>query len=286
MKKINYIFLILLSIFLLGGCSFNRDNLEDAKIYVTNYPVKYLLDTFYKDHATIESIYPSDADTTTYQLTDKQIKDYSKGQMFVYNGLTEEKKLAKEFISKNDNLLIMDVSYGLSLQYSLEELWLSPNNYLMLAKNVRDNFREYLTNKTIKEEIENRYNDLAEKVSIMDADLRSIGKQAKAKNKALIVGSSKAYKYLENYGFTTVCLDDDTYKDETAIKTLKNNFKNNKYSVLIYDPDDASDLVQSLISDTKANNIKLSKMTYGISDEDYIGTMQIFIDSLRNATTN
>lgn len=286
MKKTKLIFLMVLSIFLISGCSLKTDNLEDSKIYVTNYPVKYLLDTFYKEHATIESIYPSDVDTTTYQLTEKQIKDYSKGDIFVYNGLTEEKKLAKDFLSKNKNLLLMDVAYDLPMQNSIEELWLSPNNYLMLAKNIRDNFREYLTSKTIKDEIEKKYDDLAEKLSIMDADLRSIGNTAKQKNKALIVGSTKAYKYLEKYGFTVICLDDDTYQQSDAIKALKNNFKNNTYSVLIYDENDENELVNTLISENKVNNIKLDKMTYGISNDDYIGTMQVFIDSLRNAVAN
>ena len=287
MKSIYKVVILgVISIFLLSGCSLISDKLEGTTIYVTNYPIKFLVEEFYDNHANIVSIYPSDADTTTYQLTDKQIKDYSKGSMFVYNGLTDEKKLAKEFISKNRNLLIADVSYSLSIQYSVEELWLSPNKYLMLAKNVRDNFKEYLTNSTVKEQIEEKYEELAEKLSIMDADLRSIGSQAKKKNKALIVGSTKAYKYLENYGYTVITLDDDTYKNESSVNTLKNNFKNNKYSVLICDSKDENDLVKTIINDYNPNVIVLPKMTNGISDENYINVLQQFINSLGVIVSN
>ncbi len=68
------IFLLILSLFLLTGCSLKKDNLESATIYTTIYPIKYLTEFLYKDYATIESIYPAGADVTTYELTDKQIK--------------------------------------------------------------------------------------------------------------------------------------------------------------------------------------------------------------------
>ena len=286
MKKIFKCGLLLCCILILCSCSLSNDNLEGSTIYVTNYPIKYLVDIFYKNHAKIESIYPSDSDTTTYQLTEKQIKDYSKGSMFVYNGLTSEKNLAKEFLAKNKNLLISDVSYGLAIQYSTEELWLSPNNYLMLAKNVRESFKEYLNNKTVKEEIESKYNALAETLSIMDADLRNIGSSAKNKNKALVVGSTKAYKFLENYGFTVVTLDDEAYKTDEGINTIKNNFKNGKYNILICDSTTENDLVTSLINDYKATPIELLRMTHGIPNDDYINILQQFINRFRNSLAN
>ena len=286
MKKIKYLLIIFLGVIFLTGCSFFGDNLDGATIYVTNYPIKYLVESFYKDHADIKSIYPSDVDTTTYTLTDKQIRDYSKANMFVYNGLTNEKKLAKDFISKNDDLLILDVSYGLSYEYSTEELWLSPNNYLMLAKNVRDSFLEYLTNETIKEEINEHYTKLSETLSIMDADLRSIGSNAAANNKNIILVSNKAYKYLKNYGFNVICLEDEAYSTNDAMKTIQNNYKGKKYAALIYDPNDKSELVDKLLKENESKAIPLSKMTYKITDDDYISTLQQFLDLLKNLTSN
>ena len=104
MKKL---FLIILSAFLLTGCSLKKDNLENATIYTTIYPVKYLTEFMYKDYGTIESIYPSGADVFNYELTDKQIKKYAKSDLFIYNGLSNEKTIAKNLINKNKNLLII-----------------------------------------------------------------------------------------------------------------------------------------------------------------------------------
>ena len=63
MKKL---FLIILSTFLLTGCSLKKDNLENATIYTTIYPVKYLTEFMYKDYGTIEIIYQSGADVFNY----------------------------------------------------------------------------------------------------------------------------------------------------------------------------------------------------------------------------
>ena len=37
--------------------------------------------------------------------------------------------------NKNDNLKLIDASFGMNYTYSIEELWLNPYNYLMMAKN-------------------------------------------------------------------------------------------------------------------------------------------------------
>ena len=57
MKKV---FILLLSIFLLTGCSLIKsDAMEDIEVYTTTYPTTYLMNYLYGDHATIHSIYPS-----------------------------------------------------------------------------------------------------------------------------------------------------------------------------------------------------------------------------------
>lgn len=108
----------------------------------------------YKDYGTIESIYPSGADVFNYELTDKQIKKYAKSDLFIYNGLSNEKTIAKNLINKNKNLLIIDVSNGLSYKNGVKELWMSPNNYLMLAKNIKDYLKEYLESQIISDYVE------------------------------------------------------------------------------------------------------------------------------------
>ena len=273
---------------MLGGC-FGSTDLENANIYTTVYPVSFITEELYGKHSTVNTIYPSGADINTYQLTEKQIEEYAKTDLFIYNGLTSEKQIAKDFINKNDDLLIIDVSYGLKYNYGVEELWLSPNNFLMLVKNTKENLIEYANNKYLADEIEKNYKELEETISIMDADLRSIITTAeKEKKSTTLVVSSNTFKYLENYGFNIISLEDEENLTENNLNSIKGKFKNNSYTtILMKNTDEKTELINSLVEDYKANIIEVDTMIT-LSEENennnnnYLTLTQGYIDNIRN----
>ena len=269
---------------LLSGCSLTKDNLEDAKIYTTVYPIEYLIEFLYSDYATIDSIYPSGADIVTYELTEKQLKEYAKSDLFIYNGLSNEKNIAKDMININDNLLIIDVSNGLNYTNTIEELWMSPNNYLMLAKNIKDYLTEYLKSTTIIEYVEDKYNELAEILSLKDADLRAIGKEAKENGTNTLIVSNDVFKYLENYGFEIISLDEESLTEST-LNSVREEFSEENYDTIIILDNNYTDNINGIIDDYEANTINVSSMSsFTEGSNDYITVMQQFIDDLRNLT--
>ena len=283
LKKIMRFISLIIIIFTLSGC-FKDDKLENSKVYTTIYPITYLTDKLYKNTKNISSIYPNGADIKTYELTNKQKEIYSKGALFIYNGLTSEKELAREFLNNNKKIQLIDVSYGLNYEDSLEELWLSPNNYLMLAKNIKNNLLEYTTSKVLKESIENNYKELQTELSFMDANLREIGSNALMDGNPIIISSSKKLNFLTKYGFQVYNLDSDTIN----IDTIKNGFKNSKYKDLyLCDNDPKTDLINDLENNYKANIIKVNVMNT-LTDKDieeqnnYKTIMEDFIENIRN----
>ena len=48
---------------------------------------------------------------------------------------------------------IIDVSYGMNYKYGIEELWLNPNNYLMLANTIKSDLEELSSSKYAAEEM-------------------------------------------------------------------------------------------------------------------------------------
>lgn len=285
--KLKKIILMLIPLMFLTGCNLKKDNLESATIYTTIYPIKYLTEFLYKDYATIESIYPSGADVVSYELTSKQIKKYAKADLFIYNGLSNEKTITKNLINKNKNLLIIDVSNGLSYTYGVKELWMSPNNYLMLAKNIKDYLKEYLDSKIIVNYVDQKYEDLAEILSLKDAELRSIGKEAKEKGTNTIVVSDNVFKFLENYDFNVVSLDEETLTEGT-LNSIKNNFKKGNYNTILVLDNNYTDNINSLVKDYKAKTIDVKSMINVDSDntDDYLTVMQDLIDNIRNICLN
>ena len=275
MRKLKKILLLILGLFLVTGCSLRKENLENATIYTTIYPIKYLTEFMYKDYGVIESIYPAGADVLNYDLTDKQIKKYAKADLFIYNGLSNEKTITKNLINKNRNLLI--------IEYGIKELWMSPNNYLMLAKNIKDYLKEYLESKIISDYVENKYQELSEILSVKDADLRAIGKEAQNNGKNTLVVSDNVFKFLENYGFNIISLDEDTLT-EGLLNSVKNNFKKGTYSTIFVLDNNYTDNINSIVNDYKAKTIDVKSMTNIETNntDDYLTVMQEFIDNIEN----
>ena len=63
------------------SCSIRMDDLENAKIYTTIYPINYITTYLYSDYSEISSIYPKDSDPATYKLNDAQYNNYSKADL-------------------------------------------------------------------------------------------------------------------------------------------------------------------------------------------------------------
>ena len=282
-SKISVLILSLLVILFTSSCSLKTDHLEDATIYTTVYPINYLTKYLYGDYGKISSIYPLDANLDKYKLTKKQIRNYASGDLFIYNGLTKEKDIAKTLINKNKDLLIIDVSYGLSLNNDPIELWLSPNNYLMLAKNIRNNLTEYVESKIISEAIDVKYNEFSEKISLLDARLHNIGKNASDSGKNTVIVSNNGFKYLENYGFKVISMQDESNLKERKLNTIKQRFDDGKYKyILVADSDADNKTIKDLIDNHSAKSIKVDTMTLSLT-EDYFDIMIDYIESINSA---
>ena len=161
-------------------------------MYTTVYPIEFLAQELYGENVNISSVFPDGSDPSNYKLTNKQLNNYSLGNIFIYNGLTNEKDLARKLINKNTNIKIIDVSYGLTLENSTEELWISPSNYLMLASTVKNNLEEILNSTYSKETIDKNYKELQTQISQMDAELRVIAANV---NEPTLVVDSNVFKF-------------------------------------------------------------------------------------------
>lgn len=283
MKNILKVLIVGLFMLSLSGCS--EDKLTNNEVYATIYPIEYLTDYLYGEERNVSSIYPRGANVEDYELTDMQKENYSQGGLFVYNGLTNEKELAREFLSNNRDILLIDVSYGLNFEYAIEELWLSPNNFLMLAKNIRDNLIDYTNSTVLIESIEAKYAEIEETLSFMDAELRSVATEAKSDGNPTLVVSSNKLAFLENYGFNIISLDEDISEE-----SIEDAFDEGTLTdIYLCDTDEETDFISSLESDYDANIIRVDTL-YTLTDEEasnnetYLTIMRDFIDNIRNTT--
>ena len=285
MKRINKYIVLIICCLLLCGCKQGNNNLDSARIYTTVYPIKYIVNYLYGDYSVVESIYPNGVDLNNYNLTDKQIDEYANSDLFVYMGLSKEKNIAKSFVKENKNLLIINATDGISYDYDIKELWLAPNNFLMLAKNIKNTLNEYLDNPLKEEEVTKKYDELYTSISWIDAELRSISREASEINNNTLVVASNSLKFLEKYGFTIISLEDiENSKSENALNDLKNKFKNSKYTTIIkVSSDNNTNLINELVGSYKANIITVEDLvTNSDSSSDYLSIQYKNVATLRN----
>ena len=283
MKKLA---ILLTMILVLGttGC-LKRDNLEDITIYTTVHPIKYITERLYGEHSTIYSIYPSGVDFSKYKLTEKQIKDYSKGNMYIFNGYSKEQDYVAPMFKHNKNLMIIDTTLSMEKTTHQEELWLDPSNFLMLSLNIKNGLLEYISNHYLREEIEKNYEALKIEISNMEANLKLLSESASYKT---IVVDNSAWKFLEKYGFTVISLEEDTTLTQKTISDVKTLIQNgNVHYIYTFDQEHFNETVSTLVSETNVNVIELhslSNLTEKESSEkeNYITLFNENIEQLKN----
>lgn len=262
MKKIFVCFSIICS-FLLTGC-IKRDSMEDISIYTSVYPVEYITNRLYGEHSKITSIYPDGVITEMYSLNDKQIKDYSKSDLFIFNGLSDEKNYLQPMLKSNKDLKIIDATLSMEFNSYQEELWLDPANALMLARNIKTGLNEYINNHYLKNEIESNYESLKLDLSNLSAKLNVISSSS---SNPTIVVSSDMFKFLEKYGFNVISLDEKSVTDKN-IADVKRMISNGEVKhIFVIDDVDNSPVVQGIIDETGVQTLAFHPLS-SLSDNE------------------
>lgn len=273
-----------LMLFLLTGC-FKQDNLDGIDIYTTVYPIEYIVTKLYGNHSNVYSIYPNEVDVDSYELTKKQIKDYSSSNMYVFNGLSNEKDYVSQMFKYNKNLMIIDASSTMEYNYSNNELWLDPSNFLMMALNIKNGLTEYIENHYLKNEIEENYESLKVEISNIDARLKLLSENA---NSSTIIVDSNAFKYLEKYGFTVISLEEGATLTDKILSDAKEAIEADSINyIFTFDKDNLNSTVQNFINEYKLETLEfktLSNLTDDERDlnEDYISLLNENIEILKN----
>lgn len=265
MKKIKYLFTITLIIFLTGCDLFKRDTMENINIITTIYPLEYATNYLYGNSSNVTSIYPDDVNTDTYELTEKQLKDNSKKDLFIYMGLSDDSDIAIDLIERNRNLKVIDATYGMEYKKNISELWLNPSNLLMILQNIKNGLDEYIDNNYIKLEIEEKYNELKMILSEMDANIKTTMENAEKKT---IYCNSKSFMFLEKYGITVIPVfkEDELYEKNLALLKDAIEKEQVKYFYVIEDSE-ITDEIKKLVEDKKVQTIDFRNLK-NITDEE------------------
>lgn len=280
-SKLLYIFCMCLVI-LLCGCEKKETNTRAMTSYTSVYPVEYILDNLYGEKIAISSIYPEGVDfkDKNNELTEKQLNDYSKQDLFIYNNTIEkEKDYAVLMINKNKKLKIIDASLGMTYDNSVEETWLDPTNYLMMASNIKKGLFEYVEEKVEIKKIEENYAKLKLTLTDIDAEL----KQAADNNSAnILIVSSDVFKFLEKYGFTVISLEENENLTDKTIADVKKILSNKMANyIFLKDNEKENQTIKKLKEEYKIETLSLNSIST-LSQKDRIDKKDYAIIMMEN----
>ncbi len=283
MKKFINIMFFIITIFCFTGCT-NDTSMEDITIYTSVYPIEYVTEKLYSDHSNIMSFYPNDANPYEYKLTKKQINDYSKANLIVYNGLSDERDYIVDMLNNNRKLKIIDSTARIEYTSTMDEIWINPSNLLTIAQNIRNGLKEYIDSNYVKKEIDENYNNLKLEISTIDAELKEM--VANAENKTIVI-SDNDFMFLEKYGFTILSLDEKTITDKTISDVNKLIADKKINYIFAKKGEQESDIIKNIKSNYSAIEILQIDTLNTISNsdksdkKDYITIMYENIDKLK-----
>ncbi len=283
MKKIIYFMIMFFSLGLLSGCEESETKMENINIYTTTYPINFIINQLYEEHSKIYSVYPTGVDVNKYELSTRKLEEYSKSDLFIFNSLDKDRDYAVKMINLNSKLKVIDVATGMKYNNSIEELWLSPNNYLMMAENLKNGLAEYITNPYLVEEINDKYKDLEYEISKLDADLTEAITSAKYKT---IVTDNDTLKFLEKYGLKVISLEENKDLTTNKIEEVKNLIKEKQIKYIYSTTSKTNNTVKELIDNNSLEQISMNTMhsTDGNitnSNDNYLTIMTNNINELK-----
>lgn len=265
MKKINILMILVIFLGLTGCDLFKRDSMENINIITTIYPLEFATNYLYGNSSNVTSIYPDDINTDTYVLTEKQYKDNSKKDLFIYMGQGIDSDIAVELINRNKNLKLIDATFGMEYKKDISELWLNPSNLLMILQNIKNGLDEYIDNTYIKLEIEEKYNELKMILSEIDANLKTTSENASVKT---IYCNNKAFLFLEKYGLTVNVIDKNYELYEKNLALLNDAIENEKIKYFFTLEDtEIDENIGKLVENNKIKTLEIRNLK-NITDEE------------------
>lgn len=282
MKKIISLLGLVIGIFLLTGCS--DDSMDNITIYTSVYPIEYVTEEIYGTHSKVYNMYPQGIVPYDYKLTDKQISTFADSDLIVYNGLSEEKDYMSKMLNQNKKLKIIDATNNIEYTNGYDEIWINPSDILMIAQNIKDGLKEYVSSTLINEDIDQNYEQLKIDISNLDAEIKEMVENSSNKN---IIVQDNELTFLNKYGLNIISLDKNTITDK-IYNDAKDMVNTNGLSyIFVIKGHKNNDYTNKLLEEIPSlkvieidpiNNISTSDKNEGV---DYITIMNDNIDKLK-----
>lgn len=294
----------------LSGCNGESADVQKPKktisVYTTIYPIEDFTKKIGGEHVSVKSVYPPGADAHTFEPTMKTMMEVADSDLFIYNGAGLEAFIDKMKSSmKNENVRFIEATKGIEIINGEHEhseshedhqetdhdtdphVWLDPVYALTMAGNIKNALIEKKPD--AKAEFAQNYEQLANKLQKVDAELKQTVKSARRKE---ILVSHSSYGYWEHrYGLEQISITGLSPEHEPSQKQLQSIIETvNKQDIpyIIYDQNPLTNVTETIQKETGTKPLTLHNLEYITvedekNNEDYFSIMEKNLSNLKKA---
>ncbi|WP_102274159.1 metal ABC transporter solute-binding protein, Zn/Mn family [Cytobacillus massiliigabonensis] len=326
MKKIIFVFILMISLLLTACTNESKDEHKDSSklsIYTTVYPLQYFTDRIGGEFVETKTIYPPGADEHSFEPTQKDMTKLADADLFIFVGLGLEgfvekaqKTLQNEevtMVGAGENIHFDEVqaheedkhddehSHEDDDEHSHEDdahhhgdidphVWIDP----LYAKDLAAAIKTALTDKMPehKEEFDANYRLLADELDQLNKDFEQTIQDAKHKE---IIVSHSAFGYWEQrYGIDQISVSGLNSSNEPTQKDLEKIIaegKKHKLKYVFFEQNVSSKLTEIIKNELGAEPLVLHNLSV-LTDEDisnentYFSIMKENLEALKTALNN
>lgn len=295
MKKFMTIIYAILLVLALTACGNdtadnNSGRKDTLKIHTTVFPLKSFIEQIGGDTVDVETIYPNGADIHSYEPTQKEMLDYSDGDLFVYtteqfdpvaekikNAVGDHNNFfaAADVISKDDFIEMHEGhdhsgeedhgEHGHDHGSEDPHIWLDPMFSLQMAESVKDKLIE------MNPEQEQLYNEnfqaLKSDLEDLDAEMKSVT-ESPGRNTVYISHESLSY-LADRYHFRQVGITgmNNQEPSQQELVEIIENVETQNVPYILYEQNITSKIADTIRAETDTEPLEFHNLAV-LSDED------------------
>lgn len=286
MKKIISLFIIVLSIFLISGCSTSEGN--KTTIIATNFPAYDFAREITKDSdIEVKMLLKPGSESHDYEPTPKDIISISKSSMFIYVG-GESDEWVDDLLDSIDtsNIQIVKMLDEVNAVYEEkvegmqsdedeeekeydEHVWTSPKNVIMISRTIKDKISKIDPNN--RELYNNNFNEYKSKLDSLDNEFRKIVQNSNRRE--LIFADRFPLRYfVDEYGLSYYAAfpgcSSETEASAKTISFLINKVREDNIPVILTIEFSNKKIAKAISKETGAKILEFNS-AHNISSEDF-----------------
>lgn len=286
MKKIISLLVIIISIFLISGCTSSKD--DKMTIITTNFPAYDFAREITKgSNIEVKMLLKPGSESHDYEPTPKDIISIGKSSMFIYVGGESDEwvdKILKSIDTSNIQIVkMLDEVYpvyeekveGMTTiededeeEYD-EHVWTNPNNVILISKIIKDKISK--VDPSNRDLYTKNYEEYKTKLKALDNDIRNIVDNSNRKE--LIFADRFPFRYfVDEYGLSYYAAfpgcSSETEANAKTISFLIDKVKEDKVPVILTIEFSNKKIAKAISKETGAKILELNS-AHNISKEDF-----------------